>query len=248
MAPHPFQTRVTVAFLGALALLPVGVLPAAAQQKPAAARLDPALREAAGRIAGQFRLASADGERQCPVTLKIDPAGPGFAVALDKGACALIVFSAEVAAWLPDPSGSIRLLNGQGRTVAEFTAATGGSYEALRDGDGVYFLAPPTEDEGGGASIAEVLGDWDLSRTIGTPVCRWTLLEDKAGQAGLALTIAAGCDESLVRFAPRSWRLEGGNILVDGIQAGAPIRFARQEDGGWARVPERGRPLLMTRP
>ncbi len=248
MAPHPFPTPVAAAFLGALALLAAGPTPASAQQKPAAARLDPALREAAGRMAGTFRLASADGERQCPVTLKTDPAGPGLGVALDKGVCAPIVFSAEVAAWLPDASGSIRLLSAQGRTVAEFTAATGGSYEALRDGDGVYFLAPPTEDDAGGATVAEVLGEWDLSRTAGTPVCRWTFLEEKSGAAGLAMAVGGGCDETLARFAPRAWRLEGGNILVDGAQGGTPIRFARQEDGSWARVPERGRPLLMTRP
>lgn len=219
--------------------------PALAQKGPAV-RIDPAVREAAGQVAGPFRLSSADGERQCPVVLKADPAGPGLALSIDKGACTGIAFAADVAAWLPDPSGSLRLLNGQGRTVAEFTAATEGSYEALREGDGVYFLAPPTAAPDG-ASLAEVLGEWDLSRGA-APVCRWTFAEEKVGSDGLALTLAPGCDALIVQFGPKSWRLEGGNVLVEGTPGAGTIRFARQEDGSWARVPERGRPLVMTRP
>jgi len=223
----------------------VPAMPALAQKGPAA-RLDPAVREAAEQVAGPFRLSSADGERQCPVVLKADPAGPGLALAVDKAACTGIAFVADVTAWLPDPSGALRLLNGQGRTVAEFTAATEGSYEALRAGDGVYFLAPPTVVPEG-ASLAEVLGEWDLSRGA-APVCRWTFAEEKVGSDGLALTLAPGCDALIVQFGPKSWRLEGGNVLVEGMPGAGTIRFARQEDGSWARVPERGRPLVMTRP
>lgn len=228
-----------------------------AQQKPAApapSRIDAVAREAAARIAGPFRLSSADGERACPVVLKGDAGSVGFAVSVDRPACAPVAFAAEVAGWLPDPSGSIRLLNGQGRTLAEFTEATGGSYEALREGDGVYFLAPPNAvAEGEEVKVEEVLGDWDLSRVVGTPVCRWALLEERAAKPGpqglaRALRVQAGCDASILRFNPVAWQMEGGNIVVRGEDSSAPIRFARQEDGSWARVPERGRPLLMSRP
>lgn len=218
-------------------------------QSAPAVRLDPAVREAGARLAGAFRLTSADGARACSFTLKPDAGGPGLAVEFDREACAVIAFSSQIAAWMPDPSGSIRLVNGQGRTVAEFTEATGGSYETLREGDGVYFLASPTASDTTDLKVEEVVGDWDLARTAGAPVCRMTFLGDRAeGGAGFRLKVAPGCDSALLRFSPVAWDVEGGNILVRGQGSGALIRFARQEDGGWARTPERGRPLLMTRP
>ena len=98
--------------------------------------------------------------------------------------------------------------------------------------------------------VEEVVGDWDLARQAGAPaVCRWTLLDTPAsGGRGKALTIADGCDGGLLRFGPVAWDIEGGNILVRGEGGASTIRFARQEDGAWARTPERGRPLLMSRP
>lgn len=222
--------------------------PAPAPAQAAPPKLDPAVREAAARMAAPFRLASADGARSCAFTLKADASGPGLAVEFDRPACADIGFSAQVAAWLPDPSGAIRLLNAQGRTVAEFTEGTGGSYEALREGDGVYFLANPAVADGTELRPEEVVGDWDIARQAGTPVCRVTFTDTPAKGGGFRLSIATGCDAALLRFGPTAWDIEGGNILVRGEGGASVIRFARQEDGGWARTPERGRPLLMTRP
>ena len=79
-------------------------------------------------------------------------------------------------------------------------------------------------------------------------MCRVTLLDSPAKGGGFRLSIASGCDAALLRFGPTAWDIEGGNILVRGEGGASVIRFARQEDGGWARTPERGRPLLMTRP
>ena len=223
--------------------------PVAQKQQPAAPRLDPALREAAEQKAGAYVLQSADGERKCPITLKAETVGGALAVQLDKAACeATIAFSAQIAGWTPDATGALRLLNAQGRTVAEFTEATGGSYEALREADGVYFLVNPSIAELPEVTQAEVVGDWDLAATPGTPLCRWSLTETPAPKGGFLLKVAAGCDASVARLAAASWRRDGGNILVSGTGGGAAIRFARQEDGSWARVPERGRPLLMSRP
>lgn len=222
--------------------------PSSAPAQAAPQKLDPAVREAAARMAAPFRLASADGLRSCAFTLKPDASGPGLALEFDRPACADIGFAAQVIAWLPDPSGSIRLLNAQGRTVAEFTEGTGGSYEALREGDGVYFLANPAVADGTELRPEEVVGDWDIARQAGAPVCRVTLLDAPAKGGGFRLSIANGCDAALLRFGPIAWDIEGGNILVRGEGGASVIRFARQEDGGWARTPERGRPLVMTRP
>lgn len=223
---------------------------AMAQKPPAkpAPKADPALVAAAQKIAGTFLLSSADGTRTCPMTLRADPAASGFALGIDAPACTAIAFSQQIAAWVPDGSGGLRLVSAQGKLVAEFTSASEGSYEALRDGDGVYFLANPAAQEQAALSIDDMTGDWALARTAGAPICHWTLTADPAPGGGLMVRVAPGCDPGLMTFAPSSWRIDGGTVLVASGSGAPTLRFARQEDGGWAKIPERGRPLLMSRP
>ncbi|MDE1569520.1 protease inhibitor Inh/omp19 family protein [Aquabacter sediminis] len=232
--------------------------PRPATQKPAPprpAKVDPALQAAAQKIAGPFILSSADGARTCPLTLRADPAsnaasgsGAAFLVSQEGGPCTAIAFAPQMVAWSLDPSGAIRLLDAQGRLGVEFTEATGGSYEALREGDGVYFLAHPAAQSGIEVSVEEMTGDWDLARTAGKPICRWTLSPDPGPGGSLMVRVAPGCDAGLSQFVPSGWRIEGGNVLVESGSGAPPVRFARQEDGSWAKVPERGRPLLLLRP
>lgn len=221
--------------------------PAAKPSTPAKP-MDPALRADVERRAGSFTLTSADGERTCPLVLKTAGAGPGFALAFAADGCPVIAFTAQVVAWAPDPSGAIRLLNGQGRTVAEFTEGAAGTYEALREGDGVYFIATPAALQEDVVHPEEMFGDWDLSRTAGTPLCRWILSDTPVAAGAFAVRVGPGCEPGLAAFSPTGWRLEGGNVLVTSGSGASTLRFARQEDGGWAKVPERGRPLLMSRP
>ncbi|MFG1421855.1 protease inhibitor Inh/omp19 family protein [Roseixanthobacter liquoris] len=211
------------------------------------AKVDPALRAQAEQAAGAFVLSSADDQRKCPLTLKTDPAANGFALAFDAGACAGIGFMQQVTAWVPDSSGAIRLMNVQGRLVVEFGQATAGNYEALREGDGVYFLASPTASEDTAVRVEEMLGDWDLARVAGTPICHVVLLEEAAPNGGRKLRLGTPCDAAITQFGPVSWSIEGGNVLMASGTGGTPLRFARQEDGGWAKVPERGRPLFLLR-
>lgn len=225
--------------------------PAGGKSEPAkvdAAKVDPALRAQAEQAAGAFVLSSADDQRKCPLTLKPEPAANGFALAFDAGVCAGIGFMPQVVAWTPDSSGAIRLLNAQGRLVVEFGQATAGNYEALREGDGVYFLASPAASEDATAvRVEEMLGDWVLARVAGTPICHVVLLEEAAANGGRKLQLGTPCDSAITQFRPVSWSIEGGNVLLASGSGGTPLRFARQEDGGWAKVPERGRPLLLLR-
>lgn len=199
-------------------------------------------------LARAYWLTSADGARRCEITLSASPTVSGFALALDRAACAPIAFTGHLVAWVPDDSGAIRLVDAKGHVVAEFTGASEGSFEALREGDGVYFLGPPVAARAEIVDPAEVVGDWVLWREGPKPVCRWRLTDQPAAGGGSQVLIAPECDVFLVRFAPSSWQIVGGNVLVKGATDGSTIRFARQEDGTWARIPERSRPLHMTRP
>jgi len=223
----------------------------AATAKPPARSVDPALKARAEKVAGPFSLRNADGTRACDLTLKTDPAAQptlAFGLTLDRTACAAVPFALQVEAWTPDAAGAIRLLSIQGRTLAEFTEATGGSYEALREGDGVYFLVHPSNRDETDVRPEEMIGDWDLARAPGTPICRWTLTDQRGGDGNYLVTVATGCAADIAQFAAASWRTQGGNLLVSSSSGAMTLRFARQEDGAWGKVPERGRPLLLLRP
>ena len=225
-----------IAPIAALALL--ATAGAHAQDKP-----DPA------QLAAAYQLANADGDRVCAMTLKPDAAGAAFAITFDKAACAdAIPFAGDVTAWTPGPGDSIRLLGAKGVLIAEFTEGVAGSWEALREGDGVYFLTNPSlADATKQAQPADLFGNWDVARTAGKPVCRMEFKEEASDDGSYQLALAPDCDVGIVRFGPVSWRIERGDLVLTSDQ-GDTLRFALQEEGGWAKVPESSRPLLLTRP
>jgi hypothetical protein len=181
--------------------------------------------------------------------LEQEPAGPGFTLKFERGACSkLFGFLAEVRAWRPGPAGSIRFVGENGRTVAEFTEGVGGEYEAIREGDGVYFLAnlqfvDPKEF----AQPADLIGDWNVSRPNGPALCRLHFTDQPSPDEGYVLRVDPGCDPALANFGPVSWRIDRGDVVLQS-QAGDKLRFGKQESGDWAKVPDRPGPLVMTRP
>ncbi|HSI41680.1 MAG TPA: AprI/Inh family metalloprotease inhibitor [Xanthobacteraceae bacterium] len=231
----------STAFRIAVLLLLAGFGPLAAQERPDVA--------AVTALAGSFKLSNADGDRVCDMVLKPEPAAGGFAVAFDRAACAASIgFAVDVAAWSPGPGDAIRLLGAKGRLVAEFTEGVGGTWEALREGDGVYFLTNPSiGDPSEQAQPADLVGLWEVARTPGRTVCRFTLADTPTDNGAFVLKVEPGCEATLARFAPVRWRLERGDLVVASAK-GDTLRFAPQEDGVWAKVPEGNRPLLLTRP
>ncbi|MCK0198947.1 protease inhibitor Inh/omp19 family protein [Ancylobacter sp. 6x-1] len=220
----------------------------------AAAAPGPAQPPPAQTLAGNYRLTNADGDRVCPLTLLGTKLPNGrFGVDLDRKACGgAILFAADIAAWRPGVGDSILIETKQNKLIAEFTEGMGGIWEALREDDGVYFLVNPALAETApGATPAELAGAWQLTRPADSTdrgaQCRLTLREQPAGGDTLSLTLDPECSALLGRFAAVSWRIDGGDILLLDA-AGDRLRFAQQEDGGFSRVPEAERPLLLVRP
>jgi hypothetical protein len=218
---------------------------ASAQAPSPPPKVDPADLRA---LAANYELTNAAGDRKCPMTLDQKPAGVGFTLIYDKPVCTgLFAFLGQVTAWLPGVAGAIRFVRADGRTVAEFTEGVGGQYEAIREGDAVYFLAnlqfvDPKEF----AQPADIVGVWNLSRPGGQPICQVEFSDQPSGDEGYQLKLKPGCDETLVRFGPVSWRIDRGDVVLQS-RSGEKLRFGRQEGGGWAKVPERPGPLVMTK-
>ncbi len=244
------RLRPRLAILAAVVLAGLP-LSAQAQETPAP---EPDIAGRATALADSYQLTNADGDRVCPIVLTDKPHGHKgaesalFEVTLDKEACASsILFSVDVAAWTPGPGESIRLHGTTGGLVAEFTEGVGGTWEALREGDGVYFLVNPRLADPA-IRPADLVGNWDLAQTAGQPICRVELTDANAGENTFRATLLPGCAAGIVALAPDRWRLDGNNLVLLTAK-GEGLRFAPQEDGGWEKVPpDEGTPLLLTRP
>ena len=235
--------RLVVVFLCTLFAL---ASPATGQAPTAPGKPDPAEVRA---LAANYELANADGTRKCRMILEARQAGSGFALVYNRAQCSqLFGYLSDVTAWLPGVAGAILLIRSNGKTVVEFTEGVGGVYEAIRENDAVYFLSnlqfvDPSERP----QITDLFGDWNLSRPGGAPICRITLSDTSAGEERFAVIVQDGCDAAITRFGPVAWRFERGDIVLLSPN-GESLRFGHQEGGGWAKVPDTPRPLLMTRP
>ncbi len=214
-------------------------------QTPSPGKPDPAAIRA---LAVNYELSSADGTRKCQVGLDARAVGASFALNMNRQACAsMFGFINEVSGWQPGVAGAILLVAQNGRAVAEFTEGVGGVYEALREGDGVYFLANlQFVDPASRVQAADIFGDWNFSRPGGGAICSATLTNEVAGEELFAIRLQPKCDPSIERFAPVAWKIQRGDLLLLSAQ-GETLRFERQ-DGIWNKVPDKPRPLVMTRP
>lgn len=254
---RPVAGRAALALLAALLVPPSG---ARAQGEGEAATAErpfvPA--EAAARLADAYQLTNADGDRVCPLMLSpkargkeppkgAAPAG-GFTVEFDRANCAgKILFSGDIAGWVPGPDNSIRFLSGAGHLVAEFTEGAGGNWEALREGDGVYFLVNPRlADTAAAAQPDDLFGLWELAGSAGTASCRLDFTDQMVKPGVYRLVPDAACAPLLGRAMPDRWRLDGGDLVLETAD-GTALRFASSEDGAFAKVPEDTRPLLLSR-
>lgn len=225
--------------LAVLAL--VACLAAARAQENASARA----------LASSYQLTDALGERKCPITLEARAVSPGFAMTFDRAACrAAFAHLTDVVAWQPAPAGGINFVDAKGVAITEFSEGVGGVYEAIRENDGVYFLTNLRIADTPETQPADLLGNWSLSRPGGPTICMITLTNEQAGEGRFVLRVAQGCDSAITAFAPVSWQLSSGDVLLFS-RSGSLIRLGRNEEGVWSRLPDqfqpRPRPLLMTR-
>jgi hypothetical protein len=227
-----------------LALVVSGAASAEPARPPAPAAKVP---EEVRGLAGPFELADAEGHRRCAMTLEAKSQGAGFALTFDKPACVgALPFLSSVAAWNRGPTSSIRLIDGGGRVVAEFGETEDGVYEMARSGEGVFFLSHAGGNEPDELSPGDLVGAWAFARQPGKAICKVTLTEEPANEDTYRLTLASGCDQGITIFGPVSWRIEKTDIvMVSG--KGDQLRFERTEDKVWRKVPEAGKPLLLTR-
>ena len=203
------------------------------------------LGEAAKALIGNWEFSNADRDKICTATFKTDQTKVGFKVEFDKNCATLFPLVSDVAGWSFPEGDLLKLLDAQGRALAEFSEVEDGIYEAPTPGVGVLFLQkadaagpPPKPPE-------QVAGDFALARGRRAPICAFTLSATPA-QDGFALTVKPGCDATITRLGFAQWRLDRGELFLVPAR-GNPWRFEEIENGAWRRLPEVADPYILTR-
>src|ERR1700677_2727746 len=98
---------------------------AAAAQAPS-----PATSQTFKAMIGKWEVSHADHDRTCMVTLRADPSGNVFKLELEKGCPAQMPELKDVVSWTIGGLDIVRLVDGKGKPVMDFTEVESGIFEA----------------------------------------------------------------------------------------------------------------------
>ncbi len=205
----------------------------------------PALSEAATAMVGAWEFSNADRDKICRFNFRADAAASGYKLDIDKNCPSLFPTTKDIVAWAVDNFGGLRLLDANGNAVIELNEAEAGLYDGFEPGQGRYVLqsaaavAPVRSAE-------DMVGDWAIARGTGKPICVLSLATNPAGADALMLKIKPGCDAMVTRFAPNSWRMDQGELVLISSR-GQTWRFEENDGNTWQRVPESSDPVLLVR-
>jgi Protease inhibitor Inh len=199
---------------------------------------------------GQWELSTTERSKTCVVTLKNDPTPQGpqvLKLELEPGCAAALPFTKDITAWSIKGLGDIvRLQDGAGQAVIDFTEVESGIFEGKRQGEGIYILQNLAAARSLAKSMDQMIGDWAMVRGNGRPICGLTLTNTEATADNFAVFLKPRCDPTVAAFAPTVWRLERGELLL--MSANGEIwRFEADDNAQWRRVPDSADPLIMLR-
>ncbi len=196
-------------------------------------------------LIGTWEFSNADRDKVCSATFKSDATKVGFKVEFDANCASLFPLINEIAGWIFPEGDFLRLVDGQGKTLVEFSEVESGIYEAPTPGVGVLFLQNAASAGPPPKAPDQVAGDWAITRGSGAPVCALTLSAN-AAKDGFTLTVKPGCDAAIARLNFTQWRLDRDELML--VQArGNPWRFEEVDSVTWRRVPESAGPIFLKR-
>jgi hypothetical protein len=195
---------------------------------------------------GEWELATAGRDRTCALTLKNDNASGGKKLELEKGCAAALPFTKDIAAWSIKGLDIVRLQDGKGEAVLDFTEVENGIFEGLRQGEGVFILQNLAAARALNRSTDQMIGDWSVVRGGGRTICGLTLTNTDAGNDSFQVFLKPRCEALIANFAPTIWRIERGELLLISAKR-ETWRFEADDNAQWRRVPDTADPLLLVR-
>ena len=137
---------------------------------------------------------------------------------------------------------SVALFDDKGDKLIEFFEVEGGLFEGERRGEGIFFLQNQARRVAG-ATADQMFGDWSLSRNANAAICGLSLANVPAGQGRFRLQVKSGCDGAVTAFAPLTWRMDRGELVI--IGRGGEWRFEEDSATTWIRIPASAGPLQL---
>ena len=134
----------------------------------------------------------------------------------------------------------------KGKAIFELTEVENGLFEPLRRSENLVFLQTQAAAQGRERTADAMFGDWAIMRAGGKQICQITLLEEAHDTENFGMQVKPGCDTLVTNFAPKSWRMDRGLLLVVSERSD-PWRFEEEESGTWHRIPQGRQPLLLVR-
>jgi hypothetical protein len=202
------------------------------------------LSDAAAAMIGTWEFSNADHDKTCRFVFRADTMAFGYKLDIDKNCTSVFPATRDVVAWSVDNYGALQLLDSTGKAAIELTEAETGIFDGFEPSQGRYILqsaaAAPIR------STEDMIGEWAISRGTGKPICTLTLANVAAGADALALKLKPGCDAMVTRFAPSSWRMDQGELVLSSAR-GQTWRFEENDANTWQRVPEGADPVLLVR-
>src|SRR4030088_1437999 len=197
-------------------------------------------------MVGQWELSTTERSKTCVVTLKADTSPQGLKLELEPGCAAALPFTKDIKAWSVKGLDIVRLQDGAGQAVIDFTEVESGIFEGLRTGEGIYILQNLAAARPLAKSMDQMIGDWSMVRGSGRPVCGLTLTNTEATPDNFQVFLKPKCDPAVAAFAPTVWRLERGELLL--MSAGGETwHFQADDNAQWRRVPDSVDPLILLR-
>jgi hypothetical protein len=195
---------------------------------------------------GQWELSTTERSKTCVVTLKGDGTPQGLKLELEPGCPAALPFTKDIKGWNIKGLDIVRLQDGAGQPVIDFTEVESGIFEGMRTGEGIYILQNLAAARSLAKSMDQMIGDWAMVRGNGQPICGLTLTNTEATQDNFQVFLKPRCDPIVTGFAPTMWRLERGELLLFS-SSGEAWHFEADDNAQWRRVPDSVDPLIMLR-
>lgn len=202
---------------------------------PAAAQTPATFGDSAKAMIGSWEFSNADRDKVCTATFKADRAAVGYKVEFNAACATLFPLVANVAGWTFPDNDLLRLLDAQGRALAEFSEVEDGIYEAPTPGVGVLFLQNAAAAAAPAKTAQQVAGSWNVVRGEKT-LCSLALTATAVKDA-FTLSVKPGCDPSIAGLNFTQWRLDRDELVLLPSR-GNPWRFEEIEPSTWRRLPE----------
>ena len=239
----PPRQCVLKALLGLAAIVVASQAPA--QQTPAQRSIT--ANETFKAMIGKWELSNADRDRSCQLTFEADPSGTLFKLEVDKACQAQMPELKDVTGWTIGGLDLVKLMDGKGKSVFEFSEVENGIFEAQRPGEGIFFMQnAATVAAAVSVSPDQMAGDWGVVRGSGKTVCTITLTNASVGEDAFALRLKPGCESFVTGFGPAAWYLDRGELVLKS-KAGRFWRFEANNPTSWQRVPESREPITLVR-